>query len=319
MLAAHHQTRMALGSDCTLVLVTTESGSAVDRRFADLWQSIFQFERQFSRFIPDSELSRLNERSGYIVPASAQFIQLLGTARALAVSSEGLFNPFILPSLHKAGYRQSFVERYRNDPQPDYANRQVAAPADLEIGDNWVRIPFLTALDLGGCGKGYLADQLAAHPAAQSVAGFWFSLGGDIAGAGYDQSNRPWMVQVASVEPSLPVTWYEAAADGFAIATSGPGVRRGRSNGRPWHHLIDPRSAQPSQTDVAQATVVADRAVLADVLASGAVLSGSQEAASYVRRQGARGAWLQWGEPARQAGFGRFTHESPMTGELARA
>jgi len=43
------------------------------------------------------------------------------------------------------------------------------------------------------------------------------------------------------------------------------------------HHLIDPRTGAPSDTDVSLATVVAGEAWMAEVLAKAVVLAGSAQ------------------------------------------
>jgi thiamine biosynthesis lipoprotein len=62
-----------------------------------------------------------------------------------------------------------------------------------------------------------------------------------------------------------------------AVATSGANRRRWRLGDREGHHLIDPRTGQPATTDLAQVTVVAPSAELADVLAKVAFLRGGAD------------------------------------------
>lgn len=57
----------------------------------------------------------------------------------------------------------------------------------------------------------------------------------------------------------------------YAIATSGTGRRHGIKNGKPWHHIIDPRTLQPATTDVALATGASIAACFATTLPVAAI------------------------------------------------
>jgi thiamine biosynthesis lipoprotein len=69
-----------------------------------------------------------------------------------------------------------------------------------------------------------------------------------------------------------------------AVATSGSNRRRWRVGARANHHLIDPRTGQPGRTDLAQVTVVAPSAELADVLAKTAFLRGFRDGTRFLSR-----------------------------------
>jgi thiamine biosynthesis lipoprotein len=63
-------------------------------------------------------------------------------------------------------------------------------------------------------------------------------------------------------------------ADG-AVATSTTLRRHWQVSGQARHHLIDPQTGRPSDTDLTTATVVAGQAWLAEVLAKAVLLAGA--------------------------------------------
>jgi thiamine biosynthesis lipoprotein len=294
-LQRHFQTNLALGSETTLMLVCEATPDQTDMVFARLWRSIYDFERKFSRFLPQSELSIFNRKAGLKQPISAEFRDMLVVAKQLSQETDGLFNPFVLPALQRAGYTKSFAEGYTADTHDDYTTRNVVAASQLEIGDTWASIPFGAAIDLGGCGKGYLADQLADNLVPEWVDGYWFSMGGDIVGAGIDETNEPWSVAIHSAfEPKEDSPWQVQTSGGrFAVATSGTQVRKGNNNGKGWHHIIDPRTSEPAVSDLSVATVYTPSAVRADVLASCAIILGSEAATPFLHKLDAKSALLQ--------------------------
>lgn len=282
----YFQTNIALGSSITLTIVADQQADKkINQLFAELWRAIFVFEKQFSRFLPNSELSQFNQKAGTQQPVTPEFHALLKEAKRLSEATAGLFNPFILPALQRAGYKKSVVPGYEEDFQHDYSKLHVAEPKDLKIGDSWASIPYGTAIDVGGCGKGYLADQLAKKAKQEEVRGYWFSLGGDVVGAGHDEHGRPFTVEIRdSPDESAPARWeVRPAGKEFTVATSGTNIRKGVHEGKAWHHILDPRTQLPAETDLTTVSIYGISGVEADVLASSAIILGSKKAGGLLK------------------------------------
>jgi thiamine biosynthesis lipoprotein len=287
MYISYFQTNIALGSSITLTIVADEQAEKkINQLFTELWRAIFVFEKQFSRFLPNSELSQFNQKAGTQQPVTPEFHELLTEAKRLSEATVGLFNPFILPALQRAGYKKSVVPGYENDFQYDYSKLHVAEPKDLKIGDTWASIPHGTAIDMGGCGKGYLADQLAKMVKQEKVLGYWLSLGGDVVGSGYDEHGKPFAVEIRDSPDESAAAQWEVRTVGkeFAVATSGTNIRKGVHEGKAWHHILDPRTQLPAETDLTTASIYGTSGVEADVLASSAIILGSKKAGAFLKK-----------------------------------
>jgi thiamine biosynthesis lipoprotein len=295
MLTNYFETKLALGSDTTIVIVTDDQKKPV-QLFQKLWHEIFTFERSFSRFLPGSELSQFNRQAGSRQFISPEFRQLLLASQAMAKLTGDLYNPFILPALQRAGYKNSALPGYENDEVDDHSIKRIVPNNRLEIGDDYASIPYGTALDMGGIGKGYLANLLADLLDQEDVAGYWLSLGGDMVMQGFDEHNKPWQTTIQSAyetNKNAPLL-VQHNGQRLAVATSGTMRRPKQQSGKkPWHHLIDPRTGQPADTDVIMATVVDDSCLYADVLASCAVIVGSNVAPSYLQKQNVTAVYVQ--------------------------
>ena len=283
--------RRALGSDAILT-VTGDDAASIQTQFALLWRQVDVFESRFSRFIGTSELVHFNQVAGTKVSCSLEFINILKAAKHWSQATGGVFNPFVLPVLEAAGYDHSLTTQL---PAP-YARgaTRLAQPDELEIGENWARIPADTAIDLGGIGKGYLLDQLA-DTVERTVENYWLSFGGDIVGRGLNIDSMPWHMSVedaANQERSITYTDMSTAGR-WAIATSGTNRRFGVHDGKPWNHLIDPKTSSPSESDVVTATIVANSATAADVLASVVAIVGSREGAQVLSRHSIDTSYIQ--------------------------
>jgi len=67
-----------------------------------------EWEQTLSRFLPESELSRLNEQPGVAVPVSGLLYHVVATALNAAQASEGVYDPALLDQLVKLGYDRTF-------------------------------------------------------------------------------------------------------------------------------------------------------------------------------------------------------------------
>ncbi|HWM13538.1 MAG TPA: FAD:protein FMN transferase, partial [Gaiellaceae bacterium] len=104
--------------------------------------------------------------------------------------------------------------------------------------------------------------------------------GGDLAVAGVP-AEEVWPVAVET--PSGPLT---LGLERGALATSGSDRRRWRAGDAVYHHLIDPRTGRPSDSDLLRVTVTAATAVEAEVLAKALFLAGEVAAVAEADRHG---------------------------------
>jgi thiamine biosynthesis lipoprotein len=151
-------------------------------------------------------------------------------------------------------------------PEGDVAVQIARAPTagSVWLHDGRIELEPGVRLDLGGIGKGYAAERAAEILA---VAGpCLVNAGGDIAVRG-----GSWPVGVESMTLELTVG---------GLATSGRDRRRWRRAGRELHHLIDPTTGRPAETDLLRVTVLAADAVDAEVAAKALFLVGSERAAA---------------------------------------
>lgn len=257
--------------------------------FQQLKQAIADFEQRFSRFRDDSELSKVNRAAGWPIRVSDEMLDLLRAARRAWEETDGLIDPTIGRALVSAGYHRSFEHLSKDtDPSGVPFVAPIASFADVRVDEakKTVTLSPSVTLDPGGIGKGYLLDRLLAL-LDRAAKDYWLSLGGDLVVSGTDETGEPWPIRVQNPEVRdqdiaklalLPGRW--------GVATSGTTKRRGVHRGKPWHHLIDPRTGLPSATDVLAATVVTRTALDADVMAKAVVLLGSSQGIAWASERG---------------------------------
>jgi thiamine biosynthesis lipoprotein len=209
---------------------------------------------------------------------------LLTACRRYATLTDGVFNPLVLDRLAAVGYDRSF-ELLTATPRSLPPAATVPSFLDsIELDEAACSVTALPGLrlDLGGIGKGYAVDGVAAQLA--DAGGFLVEAGGDIYAAGFDQSGQPWRVEVA--DPRAPErSLFNLRLSDQAVATSWTVKRRWRAGAGWAHHLIDARSGRPAETGVIGATAVATSAAAADVFAKTALILGPEAGLSFLKRR----------------------------------
>jgi len=233
------------------------------------------WEQSLSRFRADSELSCLNRAGGQPVAVSETLWEVFQAARQTEQETAGLVRPTLLDALLQAGYDRSFEALTpQNAPSrsasyefPALAEQVTCDPArrSLNLGDG-------RHLDLGGVAKGWAAEK-----AVQRLKPYGSALvdaGGDIAVSGPRPDGQPWAIGVS--DPFHPETNIATLLlEQGSVATSGTDYHRWKQ-GKLWnHHIIDPRSGLPANTDLLTVTVVAPNAIRAEAAAKAVLILGS--------------------------------------------
>jgi thiamine biosynthesis lipoprotein len=267
----------AMGTDVECLLERSRDAVA-EQALADAEAEFARLEAALSRFLPDSDLSRLNAQGDALV--GPDLLELAEAAVEARVRSGGRFDPTIHDALIHAGYDRSFELL---DLPSSSSPVAVALPRAHEVtrcggevridrGRSRVALEPGMHLDLGGIAKGHAADRVSHALAAAGPC--LVSAGGDIAVRGTPSAGL-WAVAVQSGDGELTLGLSQGG-----LATSGIDRRRWGREGAERHHIIDPAAGLPAVTDLLRVTVVAGSARAAETLATSLLLAGDLDSAA---------------------------------------
>jgi thiamine biosynthesis lipoprotein len=240
---------------------------------------------RLTRHSETSELSKLNADPRDEVPVGPTLAAVLRAARTATRLSEGLTDITLLDARLAA-------EGLAGEELGHVSHAFDWSLTPGRLGSATVRRTPGIRFDLGGVGKGWIADRALHLLAAWRSA--VIDADGDLALR--CAPGQTW--ELAVDDPRTPATMLAVlrltAPEGlparWGVATSGTSVHRWTVDGRPRHHLIDPRTGLPAVTDVIQATVIAGTAIRAEALAKAAVISGSAGGFALLERARVQGA-----------------------------
>lgn len=212
-----------------------------------------EFERRFSRFLPDSEVNSFKDAEAGTYTISDEFAKLLTRAMRLRELTNGVYDPAVAGLLERTGYDATY----------SFTERDVDAfrLAPWSLDGNALLIKGPLGFDLGGIGKGYCIDLVATLLSEHGYEYFMVEAGGDMYGT-TKADGRPWKVAIeypGRPDEALGTTILSHTA----IAVSDTLRRRWGA----WHHLIDPHTKQTIER-IVSAVAVAPTAWDADCMTS---------------------------------------------------
>jgi len=248
-----------------------------------------RLESLWSRFLPTSDITRINDGAGRPVVVAPETITLVQTMKVAWDLTQGRYDPTILPILVANGYRTSRIDPTSSTVLlPGTEGTGAVDQIVVDRAHSTVAIPSGVALDAGGIGKGLAADMAVALLLERGAVGALVSIGGDLVVAGTAPEPEGWRIDIEHADPSgTPLC--RTMVDIGGVATSSTRSRRWDHEGRSRHHAIDPATGSQSDTDLAAVTVFAITGWGAEAFATGALLAGSASVIAYLDSHGLSG------------------------------
>jgi thiamine biosynthesis lipoprotein len=264
-----------------------------------------RIEKKYSRFLPDSVISRINRDAGRTpVAVDSETVMLVERALSLAGSTGGAFDPTV------GVLRQVWDFREEKVPSDDDLRRLLPLVDHRRVSVRDATV-FLKSegmeLDLGGIGKEYAADRAAARLREEGVEAALVNLSGDLRAVGARGDGRPWRIGVIDPRDKGRCRFSVRLVCDGGVASSGDYERFFIKDGVRYHHLLDARTGRPAR-GVAAATAVAATAFDAGLAATAAFLMGPEEGLRLLElAAGTEGALItEQGELLATSGMSRF-------------
>lgn len=249
-------------------------------------------EERFSRFDPNSELSRLNATvsDGTAVVVSDDMAELLRRAVALRAATEDAFDVSI------GALTQLWRDASAWPPAAQVAAaRRESGPEALTLdGSRVARRPGVQ-IDLDGIAKGWAVDRCATELRRDGIAAALLSFGeSSLYALGAPAGTRGWSVIVRGLDPDATVGALRLRDE--AVSVSAVFGHSRYIGGRPVGHIVDPRSGEPLRFP-GMALVVSTSATDAEAFSKALLIRG---------RAGFRGDMLRGALLVRPQGIQRF-------------
>lgn len=282
----------ALGTDIWVQVVLSDRTSRASVREASGLRSKLEavyarFEKIFSRFDPDSDLSHCNGKLGEWCPVPDELADVARRSIEWHRRSHGYFDPRILEHLESAGYAKSFFtidfSKLRRRPLPLPPAGRFEDSVAIQPGS----IRLMAPMDFAGIAKGYITDRVADFLRAKGLRDFLLDSGGDMRAEGHDETGNDWLIDLEHARQDVSLRLSDRS-----VATSGITRRQWHVGGMRFHHLINPREPDRFSFDLLSVTVVGPDTETADIQAKTLFLMGQDEGLACADRHGTQAIFL---------------------------
>lgn len=266
----------ALGTVCEIQYVCDDEHRALAFE-AEALAWVERFESRYSRFRPDSLVSRINDAAGGDwVEIDEEMEGLLRFCGSLHFLTRGVIDATAAPLLRLWNYKASAPRL--PSAEEIAAARRLVGWEKVRCEPGRMRLPERgMALDFGGWGKEYAVDAVAALARAHGIGRALVDFGHDLMALGAAPGKPGWHIGLENpADPAGPCRGSLAAVD-VGVATSGDYLRGFTIEGRRYGHIVDIRSGRPVANGCRQATVVAPTCLLAGAFSTALFILGPEE------------------------------------------
>lgn len=270
-------------------------GKETEAALTALERRVQELENLLSRTKETSEVSALNRAGGQETEVSGETWNLLAAAREAAQVTGGAFDVTIAPVASAWGFTE---ESFRVPSQEELDTLlPLVGAGNISLarnGDTYLAaLQPGQAVDLGGIAKGYASDCMADVLLECGIESGYAALGGNVLAWGAKPDGSDWRIGVKDPNNTAALTGVLALQNAYAV-TSGGYERCFTENGKTYHHIIDPATGYPAESDLVSVTIVMDwngeklggksgNGTLCDVLSTALFVMGEEAALDFWR------------------------------------
>lgn len=250
----------ALGS--TISIQTDIPKNIAKKVFTEIENYFEHINQIASRFKPDSELTILNNNIGYTIEVEPELVEIIKNAYYAYQVTDGNFDPRIFTSITNLGYIETFKNNKWDNIKP--TPHIITEKWSPTFSNNKINIGS-HPIDLGGIGKSYTATE-ASHILDGYTENYFLNAGGDIIFSGVAPDGNPWTVGVENPYIKTNIPTIILKIDNQSVATSSLSKNNWQDkNGNRYHHIINPKTGLPVETDIISTTIIHHDLIAAEI------------------------------------------------------
>jgi len=268
------KTAFALNTAIKITVYAKDASSLAD----DALKEIHRIDALMNAHNPSSEISKINSSpDGAVV--SKEVFDLIKTAVDISYKTNGAFDITLKP------VSDLWDINSENPKVPKTEDIEAALSKtgfeSIVLDEESLTVSFRKegmAIDLGAIAKGYAADRAASVLKKAGVKSALLDLGGNVYAIGKNRYSKSWKIGLQTPWEQRGEYFRIVEIENAAVVTSGAYERYFEKDGEIYHHIIDPETGFPSDSDIASVTVICENSALSDALSTAIFVSGEKGA-----------------------------------------
>lgn len=243
-------------------------GDDVPNYKAEIDSILKVFNQSLSTYIPDSEISTLNN-TGILEEPSEMFLDVLKNSKKVYETTDGAFDPTVGPLVNAWGFGP---DKKINVLDSNIVTQLLKAVGFNKISISGSEIAMDTAmyLDFSAIAKGYAVDLVGKFLKNKGFEHYMVEIGGEVLARGRNEKNETWAIGIE--DPLVARDEQKLLAivelQNKSMATSGNYRNYYTVGDRVIAHTIDPRTGFNTSHNLLSASVFADDCMTADAYAT---------------------------------------------------
>lgn len=234
------------------------------------------YEKIFSRTDPDSELYKINHRTGNSIEVSDEIAELVATGLDYYEISEGTFDITVAPLSDLWNFKSEHPSLPSKEEIDSALSHVNASSVSLE-GNVLTFEDENTMLDLGALVKGYAADHMKTYLTDNGVTSGNLNLGGNVLTIGSKPDHTPWRIGIQMPFDSRGSLADVVEVSDQTVVSSGIYERYFEKDGTIYHHILDPKTGYPTDQDIWGVTIICDSSLTGDALSTTCLALGYEK------------------------------------------
>lgn len=277
------KTEFVLGTVCTITLYDKAPDGAFDKSF----KRLKEIEDKMTINGPNSQVDAVNNASGKeYVKVSDDTFYVIKEGKYYSKLSGGIFDISVGPivKLWNIGTDNA---RVPSQEEIDSKLPLVGYEGILldESGKKVMLKDKNMMIDLGGIAKGYAADEVKKILQSYGIKNAIINLGGNVLTIGGNPEGRPWRIGIQNPDSTRGDYVGTIQTTDKTVVTSGIYERYFISNGKHYHHMLNPFDGYPFDNNLASVTIVTDKSIVGDAFSTSVFGKGLENGMKYVSEQ----------------------------------
>ena len=242
-----------------------------------------KYDAMFSKTNENSEISKINQAAGQPVEVSDDMITIIKKGLYYSRLSQGAFDITI-------GSVSNLWDFKSEEPVIPAADAVAAAQnhvnfQNIILKNNTVTLTDPnTQLDVGAIAKGYIADRLKDYLKENGVKHAVINLGGNVLTLGTKADGSDYNIAIQKPFDKSGEAIASVKISDKSVVTTGNYQRYFEKDGKIYHHVLDPKTGMPCETDLYSVSIITVSSLTADALSTVCFLKGYQEALALVNQ-----------------------------------
>lgn len=268
-------------SDTYFALDTFITANLPDIGDVDLYGYIKSLEDTISKTVSKSQISEINKNISYTVTDDIK--ELIMLSNDVYQKTNGAFD-ITCGAVSDLWDFKSEDPRIPERSEIEKALENVGSSGISLNGNTLTKSKEGIMLDLGGIGKGYIAEKCVEYLHEKGINSGYLNLGGNIAVVGEKDNGDGWGVALRDPLRLNDTVGRIIMKSGY-LSVSGDYERCFEYNGQKYHHILDPKTGYPVNNELSSVAVLSSNGALADALSTALFVMGLDDALSFYQEK----------------------------------